>query len=169
MTQDCLKGDAPLGGNIYLYSSVPMGQLELILAQIHSSQSLWSQISPYTKHQGHWTLSRRGFHHVKTWCVLPLTLATCLPLVLLKRLTSLVTDSCILRKLGRNRMTSTSWLAKCLPQLMPWAPWMCGPHRRTTVGLWWTFFGVSLRTLQRKQRDYFTNNDNLCTIHRFDK
>lgn len=34
MTQDCLKGDAPLGGNIYLYRSVPMGQLELILAQI---------------------------------------------------------------------------------------------------------------------------------------
>lgn len=38
----------------------------------------------------------------------PLILATCLPPVLLKSVTSLVTASSILTKLGRNKMTSTS-------------------------------------------------------------
>lgn len=91
------------------------------------------------------------YFNTNTGGVLPLTLETCLPLVLLKRLTSLMTDSCILTKLGRNKITSNSWLAKCLPQLMPWAPWTWGPHRRTTVGLWWTFFGVSLWIFEKRK------------------
>lgn len=65
--------------------------------------------------------------------------------VFLKRASSLVMASNILTKLGRKRMTSTSWLAKWRPQLMPWAPWTCGPHSRATVGRWCTFFGVSLK------------------------
>lgn len=49
----------------------------------------------------------------------PLRLDTCWPWVLLKRDSSLVMDSSILTKLGRKRMTWTSWLARCLPQLIP--------------------------------------------------
>lgn len=74
----------------------------------------------------------------------PLTFSTCLPLVLLKSVSSVVMFSCIFTQLGRNTITSTSWLAKCRPQLTPWAPWTCGPHRSTTWGRWCTFRGVNL-------------------------
>lgn len=58
-------------------------------------------------------------------------------------------DSSILTKLGRKRMTWTSWLERCRPQLIPWAPFTWGPHSRATVGRWCTFLGFSLNRDKR--------------------
>lgn len=45
---------------------------------------------------------------------------------------------------GVNTTTFAPWLARCRAQFTPRAPCRWGPHKKTTVGRWWSLFGTHL-------------------------
>lgn len=55
---------------------------------------------------------------------------------------------------GTNTVVWTLWLANCLAQFIPWAPWPWQPHRTTTTGRWWLFWGDILQ--KKKHCMYYT-------------
>ena len=101
---------------------------------------------PFSQPEEHWILCRHIISPAskKKICCSPLVEVVRVAVVDSSSVSSVSRAGFMRMNDGANTTTLAPWLARCRAQFTPSAPCRWGPHKKTTVGRWWSLLGTHL-------------------------